>query len=357
MGQRSVPSADGRQTSERTVSVIVPVYNVQEYLQDCVDSVLRQTHEDLDVILVDDGSTDGSGRLCDEYGARDDRVRVIHQTNAGPSAARNRGIRAARGSWFTFVDSDDWISPSSVESLLSALQDHQADIAVAGFVQARYKESSEPAETGAAGWTVLTRTEALRAYLGPRNTQMTTAWGKLYSRDIWDGIEFPMGRVHEDEFTTYRVMGKARRVVVSERALYHYRVRPGSIMAEMDVPRQVDLLDALRGRVDYFRSLGMEHEADETLRRLFSKSMRVRREARVAGDSVRYRSLSRSTRELAGQLSSKAGPLHVRGFCVAYRIAPGPMNLLYDAYAIVAERRRSWGHIQESEPVPMGDAS
>ena len=190
---------------QTVISVIVPIYKVEQYLRQCVDSILNQTHSALEVILVDDGSPDGSGKICDEYAARDSRVRVIHKKNGGLSDARNAGIDIARGDYIAFVDSDDWLEPDTYESMLAAMKKYQAKLVCAG----RFDNSDE---TGACTVGLCPEKEELLPAV-PLVRKIfhwdhmdAAAWDKLYARELFREIRYPVGRVMEDIPTTYRLV-------------------------------------------------------------------------------------------------------------------------------------------------------
>lgn len=210
------------------ISVIIPVYKVEEYLAKCVDSVLAQTYGNLEVILVDDGSPDGCGKICDDYAARDSRVKVIHKQNGGLSSARNAGIDAASGDYLAFVDSDDWIEPDAYDAMLSAALQYHVKLVCAGRLD-------EDAGTG-----------AVREGLCPQKEEVVSgkelvsrifrwdhldsaAWDKLYARELFREIRYPFGRVVEDVPTTYRIALLAGSAVLLPKRIYHYLHRENSI--------------------------------------------------------------------------------------------------------------------------------
>ena len=208
------------------ISIIVPIYKVEAYLDQCVSSIVEQTYQNLEIILVDDGSPDRCPVLCDEWAAKDSRIRVIHKPNGGLSDARNAGLDVCRGEYVAFVDSDDWLESNYVDKMLGAAQTEQADIVTCTFVD----------EFEATGKTVCNPKEAFvgnteqalqMLYDG---TRIITAAMKFYRRYIWQDLRFPVGRLYEDALTTYKVFDLAKTIVQIPDGLYHYRVREGSIM-------------------------------------------------------------------------------------------------------------------------------
>lgn len=230
------------------ISVIVPVYKVQDYLERCVDSILAQTWSALEVILVDDGSPDDCGAICDRYAAQDARVRVIHKANGGLSSARNAGMDAATGDWLAFVDSDDWLDPTMLDLLHRLCVEHDAQIAECGY-RSFYADRTESsaAETGTV--TEATPLQAMEGNLDYKRF-FVMVWNKLYRADITRGVRFPEGRIHEDEFTTHKFYLAAQKIVAVDTAAYNYdRSREGSITARFRAENLTDACAALRERM------------------------------------------------------------------------------------------------------------
>lgn len=208
------------------ISVIIPVYKVEAYLEECLDSVLTQDYRDLEVILIDDGSPDRCPEICDGYAARDSRVRVIHQQNAGAAAAKNTGLRAATGEYLSFVDSDDYLEPGAYSYMLSVLEQTGADAGEFCF-RNEYKGRGEDVRFFT-GREVFSTVEYLRFYLTGWSSALL--WNKLYRRSLFDGIFFEEGHRIDDEYFTYRGMMNARKVVRDEKIIYHYRKRASGAM-------------------------------------------------------------------------------------------------------------------------------
>lgn len=228
------------------ISVIVPVYNVAHYLEQCVESILAQKCNDLEVILIDDGSTDGSGALCDELAAKDARIHIIHQKNAGAAAAKNAGLRAATGEYLTFVDSDDYLEPDAYPHLLKLIREYSADV-VRGAFRNVYM-THETLQNQDCARTCVTGTDFLRRF----TTDWTCSllWDKLYRREIFEGIFFEEGHKIDDEYFTYRGIINAKRVVCDNRIVYNYRKRASSVMVSDASGNQIllDRIDCLSKR-------------------------------------------------------------------------------------------------------------
>lgn len=225
------------------ISVIVPVYNVAPFLPQCLDSILTQDYRALEVLLIDDGSQDGSGAVCDEYARRDSRVRVLHQKNAGAGAAKNAGLRAAAGEYLSFVDSDDFLEPGAYSSMLQLMKEAQADVAHCAFRDV-YRDRTEDQISGQ-GRKILDAQTYLRGFLNDWTCPLL--WNKLYRRQLYHGVFFPEGRKIDDEFFTYRAFLKECRVVRDDRIVYNYRKRTSSAMGDYNAAgrRLMDALDAI----------------------------------------------------------------------------------------------------------------
>lgn len=227
------------------VSVIVPVFNVLPYLVEALESVLNQIYTNLEIIIIDDGSTDGSAEICDEYSEKDPRVIVVHQENQGLSGARNTGLNMATGDAIAFLDSDDVICPDFISSMERVMRRDGVDLVICDYTVGRatritrkkafVKSSDVQIKQG-----IYTRDDALRALADGRIKHYT--WNKLYRRELWERIRFPVGHVYEDVYTTYRIMDLCERVFVLNEPLYHYRKRRGSIV---DDRSQGNLLDSI----------------------------------------------------------------------------------------------------------------
>lgn len=234
------------------VSVIIPVYNVKDYLSACVNSVLSQTHTNLDIWLIDDGSTDGSGDICERFRTKDNRIHVIHQKNMGQSCARNAALERVNGDYLTFVDADDRICENMIEHLLTEITEHDADAAVCQITEYRAVNESSMAKR-----LIYTDNEVYEALFDKKyGDMMRAACGKLYKKQIFEGIRFPEGRIHEDEFTIHRILGACSRLVITDEGLYYRNVRSGSTTRQAYSLKALDAVEALEDRCRYFEGLG-----------------------------------------------------------------------------------------------------
>ena len=226
----------------QTISVIIPVYNVADYLPQCLDSVLSQDHRDLEVILIDDGSTDASGAVCDAYAAADSRVRVIHQKNGGGAAAKNAGLRIATGTYLSFVDSDDYLEPDVYGYMLSALEQSGADAIHCNFREV-YRNRTEDCVVHTGRSLVNSRDYLVRF---TKDWSCPLLWNKLYRRNLFDGVFFEEGHKIDDEYFTYQGFLGECSILCDERIIYNYRKRRSSVMSRPEVAGQrlMDCLDS-----------------------------------------------------------------------------------------------------------------
>ena len=239
------------------ISIIIPVYQVEKYLDKCIVSVVNQTYTNLEIILVDDGSLDNCPAICDAWKERDSRITVIHQQNGGLSVARNEGLKIATGEFIGFVDSDDWIEPNMYETLLMALLETEADIAVGGIKgfteDLKTKAYTQPKTTER---KLYSAEEALKRLLLLKRFFSSGVWNKLYRRLVISDIEFPEGRLHEDVLWSAQVIGNAKNVVCINQICYHYLHRLDSIShdARQKVQRVYDELEMNEQRLVYIHS-------------------------------------------------------------------------------------------------------
>lgn len=211
------------------ISIIVPVYNVENYLRKCINSILNQTIKDIEIILVNDGSKDKSGDICEEYKKKDDRVVVIHKENGGLSSARNAGLKIATGELINFIDSDDWIEPDYLEILYDGIIKCNADISVMHLTKVTQYEKIEFMTKRKEEWVKLTPHKAMESFFAD-NFIGYSACNKLYRSNLFEGITYPEGMIMEDKATTYKLIHKTNLLAVNLSEKYHYYLRNDSIM-------------------------------------------------------------------------------------------------------------------------------
>lgn len=232
------------------ISVIVPVYNVEKYLQDCVDSILNQTYRSLEIILIDDGSTDRSAELCDVYALRDSRVKTIHKINGGQSEARNLGLDISHGEYISFVDSDDIIHPRFLEIMKDNIGGRNIVICkVDSFHDGNLpviKEDEKEIVTAVIG------SEKLMTHL-IMDTDLIVPWNKFYKWSVWANLRFPVGMLHEDEYIAHEILAQSQEIVVLNMQLYYYRIRNGSTMSLASQNHlRLNKIEAFSHRRDFF---------------------------------------------------------------------------------------------------------
>ncbi|MCQ2102485.1 MAG: glycosyltransferase [Fibrobacter sp.] len=251
------------------ISVIVPIYKVEPYLRRCLDSIVNQTYTNLEIILVDDGSPDGCPAICDEYAAKDNRIVVIHKENGGLSDARNAGLDICKGEYISFVDSDDWIEKNYIEHLLTLIKNEHADIAIAnhqlictnGFIE--YK--------GVFNNKIFHHSKFMKELIINAPIQFIVAWGKLYKREIFNDVRFPIKKIHEDQYTSYRLFYNAHKIVTTKKILYNYLKRPDSIMSQI---RTIDYTPIEEEQASFFKKKSKNKLAYVLYQRLFWRSFK-----------------------------------------------------------------------------------
>lgn len=245
------------------ISVIVPVYKVERYVERCIDSILNQTLTDFELILVDDGSPDNSGTICDEYLKRDKRIKVIHQKNGGLSAARNSGIKwvvnHSNSEWISFIDSDDWVHPQYLELLLRMVLELDVCIGVCGFER-----------TSTQGKMVYVDDIAMTKYVPEEywiknRVNATVAWGKLYKKELFLKMRYPVGKIHEDEYVTYKLLFSYSYIAVIDYPLYFYYQNTDSITSQEWSIKRLDGVQAFKDQLSFFKDNHYELAKDQAV--------------------------------------------------------------------------------------------
>lgn len=237
------------------VSIIVPIYNVEGYLSKCLDSIIRQTYSNIEIILVNDGSTDNCLEICNNYKKKDRRIVVIDKENGGLSEARNTGIEISTGKYIMFIDSDDWISINMVEKLYDLIYEANACIAQCDFIRV-YDEKQINTSKEKEKIMVMNNRDILKRIYDKNGVKNTVVWNKLYSKKLFDNIRFPVGKLHEDEFTTYKILDSCTKIIDTNEIMYYYRQREGSIVNSEFNIKKLDVITAIEERIDYFNKKG-----------------------------------------------------------------------------------------------------
>lgn len=251
------------------ISIIIPVYRVEPYLERCIHSVLLQTYQNLEIILVDDGSPDRCGDICECFAQKDARIRVYHKTNGGLSDARNYGVERSHGTYITFIDSDDYVAPDYVEYLHDLLTQYDADVSCCCMIKTTENTVTYSTNTAIPQVLFMTGKEACRELFGSLYDVLITAWGKLYKSEIAKKYPFPVGRKHEDEATTCKYYYASKRVVVGTLCLYAYYQNADSITHTTSDSLNTDLIWAQEHRAEYFEEQNEKQLAQAAWDKLF----------------------------------------------------------------------------------------
>lgn len=240
--------------SGKTVTVIVPVYNVSKTLSRCIQSLCRQSYKNLHIILIDDGSNDGSEAICDEWAKKDSRVTVLHESNKGLSAARNAGINLCNTEFIAFVDSDDFVESDYISKMYSTMHNDNSDLVISGiFID---DEKGQP---------IIEQPTRLKSEIldgksllcTKDNWQYVVAWNKLYKASLWKSVKYPEGKIHEDEFVYHHILLQCQRVSIIPDRLYHYLKRPESITSKQYSLSNTDAVEAYIDRIKFCSTNGL----------------------------------------------------------------------------------------------------
>jgi glycosyltransferase involved in cell wall biosynthesis len=242
---------------EAKISLIIPIFKVEKYLKRCVDSIINQTYKNLEIILVDDGSPDNCGVICDEFAKTDSRITVIHKLNGGLSDARNAGLDISTGEFIGFIDSDDFIHPDMFQDLYNRLRKHDADIAQCSFRRVTGDEMIEAKEPD--NEKIISNLEALDYIYTPYCVDFIVAWNKLYKKELFNDLRFPKSKIHEDEFTTYKLFYRATKIVICDKKYYYYFQSPNSIIRSNFSIKKLDYAEAMEERISFFKEKDMEY--------------------------------------------------------------------------------------------------
>ncbi len=240
-------------SNDNLISVIIPVYNVEQQLNTCVESVTSQTYENIEIILVDDGSEDSSGKICDEWKEKDTRIKVLHRKNGGLSAARNTGLDNATGEYIFFLDSDDWIEKETLESLYTAIKKENANVAICGIT----KDTDGKIEEICYKEEVLTSSQAQEKLYDEDGWKYVISCSKLYENTIFNDIKFPEGKIHEDEFVVHKIFDRCNKIVTIEKPHYHYIIRNNSITKSKLTVKRLDAIDSMIDRYYFYLETGL----------------------------------------------------------------------------------------------------
>ena len=246
------------------VSIIVPVYNVENYLKQCLDSVINQTYKDIEIILIDDGSTDNSGKICEEYAKKDARIKFFRQENKGLSAVKNRGIETASGDYIMFIDSDDYPDAQMCEKLLNALSEQDADMAVCHYSYIDDGGNLLPS-SDFGGYrpfpdSVLTSKEYIESICQYGSMVCVVSWNKMYKKAIFKNLRFAEGKLAEDELIIHHIADACSKISIISGKYYYYRIRKGSITNTEHLVKRLDNTNALLDRLKFIKERNYDAE-------------------------------------------------------------------------------------------------
>lgn len=316
------------------ISVIVPVYKVETYLQRCIESILAQTFTNFELILIDDGSPDRCPVICDEYAKKDSRIHVIHQLNGGISAARNKGVEWAKSNsdsrWISFVDSDDWVHPLFLERLLYAAQEYKVSVSCCKYQ--RIREEDLPAEICD---FKITMRQTVDVYCSDFGTGIEAyPWRFLYDKRLFDNVCFPIGKIYEDIFTTYKLIFQTQNIAEVSQGLYYYFYRGNSLTHSVWTPHQLDFIEAYEENLRYFKGYPSQKLinclAHGYLVALHSQYMQLQNSDMSKSEKNRYKKLLKSKIRIALVHYAKFTEFKIENSGYLYAIAyPHIMDLYW----------------------------
>ena len=256
------------------ISIVIPIYNVELFLPRCLDSVIRQTYSNIEIILVNDGSTDGSGKIAEEYATKDERVYLYNKENGGLSDARNYGIERINGKYLTFIDSDDYVALNYIETLYSLMKKNEADMVIGGSEYV-FDETMIDTAPVIEEDSVLNKNQALLRALKVEMRQ--SAWGKLYKAELFEKIRFPKGKLYEDLAVVFDIINLSNKIVVTNTPLYKYFIRSGSIMQSTFNKKHLDEIEIIETAMSRVKEIHPEYDEYIRARLIYSYFVVLRR--------------------------------------------------------------------------------
>lgn len=315
------------------ISVITPVYNTEKLLPRCLDSVLAQTFQDFELILVNDGSKDGSGAVCDAYAAKDSRIHVIHQENSGVSAARNAALDWVKensdSQWIAFVDSDDWAHPRMLEILLNLAVEHRVKVSACGFL-----ETSDGTLSVTDDQLVPQLWDAGDFYY-EQSVLGTVPWGKLYANECFESIRYPVGMYFDDEFVTYRILLTQKQIPMVSAPLYGYYINPEGLTKRPWIGRRLDVWKAYEQQILFFEELGDARLLRRRYREYIDNSYAQLLEASSAPNAAELKREIRFIKKSMRELFRRAGKKGYVEFWMDY-------DMLYACAPVRTKLHRIW---------------
>lgn len=262
--------------NNKQISIIVPIYNIEAYIKQCIDSIIRQSYRNIEIILVDDGSKDRSGAICDEYAQIDSRIKVIHKQNGGVSSARNVGLDHAKGDYIMSVDPDDWVEPSFCEDAIEMINKYDVDIVVFGY-KSRYLNKAVEHKTTHP--RLLERDEAIRhLVLLDEPSMISHQWNKIIKKNLFEHLRYPEGMIYEGTSISYRLFYQVSHIYLSDKLLYNYRMRMSSQVGTANrkrIKNSIDRFVALSDRLDFIKAYYPDPELIESQTTRIAKTCMV----------------------------------------------------------------------------------
>lgn len=315
------------------ISIVVPIYRIEKFIGRCVDSIIRQSYVNLEIILVNDGSPDNCGAICDDYAKQDHRVRVIHKENGGLSDARNFGTEAASGEFITYVDGDDWLHRDFIRINHELIETTAADLTICGHLATT--EDREDAPIGEVTHTLFEgecKDELLWAQIDQTHRihrDVVVAWGKLIRREAAQANPFPLGRIHEDNFVTHKYIAEAKRVVYTPLQLLNYYQREESLTAGgFNGMRRLHMIASYKERGGFFRKRGKSEMAAYCARMQFLKCLGVEKQLRDTVDPAGYQQYRSDQADLKYNLRNSHYGFKFRILYESYYVFPKMVNML-----------------------------
>lgn len=302
------------------ISVIVPVYNVEIYLEKCLTSIINQTYKELEIIVINDGSTDSSGLICEEYALLDPRIKVFHQSNSGISVVRNRGIDISTGKYVILVDSDDYLNLNFIELLYEAMISSNAQISIGHLKTVALDGSFIPSRGKNLGNHVhqFTPYESVRAMYHHQysySLSFVVVTGKIYEASLFEGLRFPVGKAYDDEFINYQLLLRSSKIVFVPNSIYNYLIRPGSLTRLEYSLSKLDRLSALEERMEIFSHFGMQSLVHLTQYFYFRDlSVNIRNMARYFPQKFEIRNSLGSKLKNSGRILLLSKPISLRSY-------------------------------------------
>ena len=306
------------------VSIITPVYNTEKFLPRCLNSILAQSFQDFELILVNDGSKDGSGRICEAYAAVDSRIHVIHQDNSGVSAARNAALdwvmANSNSQWILFVDSDDWVHPRILETLLELNLTYQVKVSACGYLETSDGTLSvSPEQLEPVLWDA-------KDFYYEQALLGTVPWGKLYARDCFESIRYPVGSYFDDEFVTYRILLAQMQIPMVSAPMYGYYINPEGLTKRPWIARRLDVWKAYEEQIQFFEQLGdqrlLRRRYREYIDNSYAQLLAARNAPNAAELTKEIRYIKKSMRALFRRASKKGYVEFWMDYDMLYACAP-----------------------------------